>query len=336
MPLDVTSPIDASTIFRVTQLGKPHPVYLLEGWTHGTGVVVKIESMADSKSVKTNTLIMRSASPGAITIPLKPAEVQQIRQWCQANPDSEGGSDLALRFAGAGTWIKMKIAQNLIDLADASNKAHGGDKTDVRKVAKALSAKGGLEALGGIIAADLFNSNNDRFVFDGNGGCLWPPHSRGLQQARLQCLLNVGNVFVAIGETGQMKPIGLDTWDPGSSHKNLREKLSEGVVSWPGRFLADSEKQNRINIGLMVESDLEAVLGPRNRKNLLAKAVFGDARLPQDAAVRITKGIEEGALKIRAWLKSKYGPGTGKKLPVGLATRLAVLKWFNSRDFPLI
>ena len=333
MPLDINQPIDADSIFRVTQLGKPHPVYLLEGWTHGTGVVVKIESMSTTKNVKSNAMIMRAASPGAITIPLKPAEVQSVVAWCKANPDSEDGRDLALRLPLPGTWIKMKIAQNLIDLADAANKARGGDKADVRKIAKALNAPGGLEALGGIIAADAFNSNNDRFVFDGGGGCLWPPTP---PQTRLKCLLNVGNVFVASSETGKMKPVGLDTWDPGSSHKNLREKLDESGTQWPGRMLADSEKTARLNFAALVEEDMDTVLGPRNRKNLLAKAFFGTARLGSDADQRIARGIEEGAKKIRAWLKTKYGPGTGKRLPVGLATRLAVLKWLSSKDFPML
>ena len=329
MPLDLNTLIEPSSIFSIKGLSPGHPVYLLEGWTHGTGLVVKLESNAPAKHVKSNAMIMHAVSPGATAVPLKPAELQALSAWCAANTDSAAAAPLTGDLRQTGTWIKMNAAQNLLDLSGAAGKAATGDKTDVRLIAKTLNAPGGLEALGAIIAADAFNSNNDRFAFDGNGGQRWPKNPPG---PSLQCLANVGNVFIASSSSGAMKPIGLDTWDPGSQHKNLRDKLDESLARWPGRMLGDAAKQDRVNFASMVVGDLETVLGPRNR-NFIAKALVGTNRLGPNSEARVVTGIEQGAKKIRDYLKQRYAT---HKLPVGLSHRLNALGWLNRKDFPLL
>lgn len=328
MPLDLKTLIEPSSIFAIKALSPGHPVYLLEGWTLGTGLVIKQESTLAAKNVKTNAMIMHAVSPGATAVPLKPAELQALRTWVTGNPDSTGGRALVSDLGQTGTWLKMNAAQGLIDLKGAANAALAGDKSDVRLIAKALNAPGGLEALGAIIAADAFNSNNDRFAFDGMGGMNW-------NGARLQCLANVGNVFVASSKSGAATPIGLDTWDPGSQHKNLREALNEQLSRWPGRMLADAAKAERVTFANMVVEDLEMVLGPRNR-NFLAKALVGTDRLDKQAKPRVVAGIESGAQKIRDYLKHRYGPASRQTLPVGLAHRLGALGWLSRSDFPLL
>jgi len=328
MPLDLNSLIEPSSIFAIKALSPGHPVYLLEGWTEGTGLVIKQESTLAAKNVKTNAMIMHAVSRGATAVPLKPAELQALRTWAGANRDSTGGTALISDLGQTGTWLKMKAAQGLIDLKSAANAASAGDKTDVRVIAKALNAPGGLEALGAIIAADAFNSNNDRFAFDGFGGMNW-------NGARLKCLANVGNVFVSASKSGAMTPIGLDTWDPGSQHKDLRDALNEQMARWPGRMLADAAKAERVAFADMVVDDLETVLGPRNR-NLIAKAMVGTNRLDKQAKPRVVAGIEAGARKIRDYLKLRYGPASRQTLPVGLAHRLGAIGWLSRSDFPLM
>jgi hypothetical protein len=328
MPLDLNTLIEPSSIFSIKALSPGHPVYLLEGWTLGTGLVIKQESTIAAKNVKTNAMIMHAVSPGATAVPLKPAELQALRTWSTANPESAAGRAVVSDLVQTGTWLKMKAAQGLIDLKGAANAALAGDKSDVRLIAKALNAPGGLEALGAIIAADAFNANNDRFAFDGQGGMNW-------QGSRLQCLANVGNVFIAANKSGAMTPIGLDTWDPGSQHKDLRDPLNEQLARWPGRLLADPAKADRTTFADMVVDDLETVLGPRNR-NFFAKALVGTDRLDRQAKPRVVTGIEAGARKIRDYLKHRYGPASRQTLPVGLAQRLSAAGWLSRVDFPLL
>ena len=327
---NMNSRIRPHAIDFVSQFVDRHPVFLLEG-VDGN-LVVKQEG--DNRvNVGNSAAIMTSVDPGARSVVLESVEVAALTAISKVCKHGDGCKcDKIKHFLNTGkasTWIKMEAKTDLLDLASAAEARFQGDRTNVKLIAKTLRDTGGLEKLGSIIAADAFNGYNDRFAFDGHGGDLFPPNATDTAPGRLKCLLNVGNVFVCMAPSGGATVVGLDTFDPGSQHKDWRTELNEGVVEWPGRMLADSALAERMAFASMVAEDLETVLGPRNRKN-----PFGTKRrMPKDAAKRLNAGMFEGAKKIRRSLIDRGRQGY--KHPIGLVQRLDALGWLNERDFKL-
>ena len=107
---------------------------------------------------------------------------------------------------------------------------------------------------------------------------------------------------------------GLDFLDPGSENKSHQMSVAD-QGEWGGKLLRRDEKSNRMKFVHKVVDDLNDVLGPRNRKAFFLRK----NRLGSDACNRLNWGMEDGALKIKAMLKTK------RDLPAGTADRLRLL-----------
>lgn len=329
--LGLKNPLKAEDIYKISELSQGHPVFKVEGWGDGSSkkvdaIVLKMEG-ANSKGVVVAASIMGMVDPRSAQVALTPQELQELKTWVNGGevPDVESfrvAQTVATTLAQPGTWLKMEL-RKLMTLDDAVANRLGGDKADVRVIAHALRQHGGLEKLGEIIAADLFNGSNDRFAY--------PPYANaqpGKHPIPTKVVQNVGNVFIACaGRSGT--PIGLDNFDPGSATKYVdgpeANDMDLGLQSWGGNLLVRANKADRDLFIAAVIEDMEALLGggSRNRKN-----PFGSQnRLGTGRKQRLTNGIASGAKKMEAAFAKLQRNANGRSLHVGIQRKLAQLGW---------
>ncbi len=343
--LGVNQPIESwPDIKAVVPLANARPVYLLVG-TDDSHVVIKNEvgGQSDATNLKFANRAMRTVSPAFVSKVCLRSEVQVLKQrvdyevmLCDMKllPLPAEIDHLDQSLQNGGVWFKMEKAEGVLGLNTAMAQARNQqDKSGIRQIAAALQ-KGGLDALGKIIAADLFNGNTDRFnPFNqdrfGNtvraGDVI--PGSNPLQ--RFAVLLNVGNVLISM-QNNQNRPIGLDAYEAQGDWRKLDktiqqlELVAQNNERWPGRHLEDTpqEAQWRAQFAALVAADLETALGPRNRK------IFWGTRrrLPKNAAARILAGMNAGIRELQTTF-AQYVNKPGKARPVGLTDRLNILGW---------
>ncbi len=310
MPLSVNNTIVTADIEHITMF-KNMKVWRLEGSANDQ-IVIKIDH-PQAPQIKAANIIIKAVDPRAKLKILTTAERQAIKQFVD---DFENlvtyyqalgvtyGADQAAAIASlkqsltfTEPFVKME-ALNLRDLEGALTVRMTGDKTDLRSFAATLIAPGGLETLGAIVAADMYNGNKDRF-YPGSHGT----RTIGTVALNLRCLVNVGNVFKI--NTGTGSALGaLDFVDPQSRFKDPNIPLAQAEAAagekWPGRYL--SEKWRRQAFAKDIVHDLEAILSPKKSRFSLK------SKLPSDAASRIEKGMVQGAKQIAAKLEQKYNP----------------------------
>lgn len=317
-------PLDSAHLTGVVNLSANRPVFLLTA-TDNSHVVIKQEVQVhanDAQNMKFALKVVKTVSPNAAGKALTPAEVQVLQDFVDMNDYiaevtmRQLAPDLAYLkqlLAANGMWYKMEKAEGIMNIEDAKNKAAAGNKTDVRAIAAAFSAPDGLEALGRIIAADLWNGNNDRFTPGGTGG-------NGYHVCQ-----NPGNVLLAT--QGTLKPIGLDAYEAMGVFRNYNATIDqlEGADEWGGRLLAENPaaRARLKEFCRLVIADIEAILGPRNRRGL--GRLGRTSRLPADAVTRLQHGIIAGALPIKAKMRQLAGRANP---PAGLISRLTVVGWW--------
>lgn len=334
--------VDSTLIKTVVPLADARPIYLLVG-TDESQVVIKKEltfNHHDKDNLHYANLAMHRVSPAFLAEVCLPFEVEVLRSFVDMYisiadmtftlvPAEIDHLDNALQSGGA--WFKMSKAEEVRDLSEAMKQlSDHNDKSGVRQIAAALR-RGGLEALGKIIAADLFNGNVDRFnpYFTNRFGqekrvgdrIPGPP-----PQQQFAVLLNIGNVLFSMRQN-ESRPIGLDPYDRQGHwrkmNKTIRrlESTSPGGEDWPGHHLKNipQETQWRARFATLIAEDLETALGPRNRKI----AVLSSRRLPRNADARILTGMNTGINDLKnTFNRSRLGP-----IPAGLRDRLHILGW---------
>jgi hypothetical protein len=266
-----------------------HPVFLIAGYD-GSHLVIKKESTLDQQNVRRNQLAMQLASPQARSVILSLNEVTALhtavadaRSWAiiLQRPLSPDVGVLDQYLANPGTWFKMKEAKGLMNLGGAVQRLQTGDKSGVRAMAKALNGSGGLEALGKIVGADMFNNNGDRFTWKGGGFV-----EVGTERIDVKALVNVGNVMGAMSGS-KLTMIGLDSWDPlGVDQADMNQQISPDL--WLGVILAEPKASARLEFAKLIADDLNLLLGPRDRRFEFLQ----QTRLNPDAPKRIVKGME--------------------------------------------
>lgn len=314
MPLSVNSPIVAADIDHIKML-KDLKVWLLKGFNDDK-IVIKKDAVY-APQIKSANPIIKAIAPGSKLKILTPAEITALnnfvaayegwaRELDQMGMDLDPEEDQAVkdlkevlgpRFPEP--FVKME-AVNVMDLEKALDQrmAPNADKTNLRAFAATLKAPGGLERLGKIIAADLFNGNTDRFH---------PNRKKAITVGgvtiNLRCLVNVGNVFRV--ETAGGSEVGaLDFVDPQALFKDTNQPLTQVEKNvdklWPGRILADKKLRNLFADDVV--HDLEAILSPR-------KSIFSlKTKLGSGASGRIATGMAEGTKLIKSKLEAKYNP----------------------------
>ncbi|MGJ8638089.1 MAG: hypothetical protein ACSHYA_01735 [Opitutaceae bacterium] len=330
--LSLRSPIAASDIYTIEALAPGHPVYRLDGFGDGTGridsIVVKLEGNADPRNVKAAAALMTVVDPKARTVVLSAQEIQSLRIWAGggAVPSTDAfrtATKLQNDLTQTGAWVKMDV-KRLKTLQDAVMRRidpANPDKADVRVIANALKNSGGLEKLGEIIAADLFNGNTDRFAPPSAVGPAFGT-TMGPGGVRLEVISNVGNVFVYCNGNGSGKPIGLDNYDPSSEWKDLNNAAID-ANRWGGILLLDSKKPEREEYARSIISDLEGLLGPRNR----SYRFLPQNRLGTGRKRRLRHGMESGAKKLRRFLQNWQRANPHHQHKPAIAAKMALLQW---------
>lgn len=345
MGLQLNGQIVAEDILAVTRLDPNRDVYLLVGAVDK--IVIK-RDIATNPAMQFNALqaarIMKVVSPTVATRNVSFAEIQAVLMWVKeemrstkgpADPDLVAFDASMMRayspprpehmrhhnnsqsgFNNVG-WIKTTFYEGLTNLESAAQKARDkGDKSGIRAIAAALSAPGGLEALGEILAMDAFNGNIDRFDMSPN-----PQGDKGCRR-----LVNIGNVAVCL-QNGVIKPVGMD---PFSADSNLGDVTKKGMPGlerpglpreeWTGYRLKPDQRPWRIKFCEDVAWDLEHMLGPRNR------VIRGLAtnRLPRDAALRLAAGMDMGTARLKTRLLAMRDQ---RRAPPRLISAIVALGW---------
>lgn len=321
MSLNVNGQIMAEDIFAVTKLDPHRPVYLLVGAVEK--IVVKRDNtpqVNDPRNMVHALRNMRAVDRTMATRPLTPIELREIARFIEGEKGDEhpfGGGEYTdlqefekdLRPAGGVSWVKTSFFEGLINLEGAAAKAREqGNKSGVRAIAAALTAPGGLEKLGAILAIDAFNGNDDRFDFSNQ-----PVVNPGLHR-----LTNPGNVAVCL-QHNVMRPVGMDAYAGAAEFRSL-DKAGQPPREWSGYRLKDDQRGWRQRFCEEVAADIETTLGPRNRKLLFAAT----NRLPKNAGQRLAAGMDQGIAKLKATLQTIRDP---RQAPPGLIGRMVALGW---------
>jgi hypothetical protein len=154
---------------------------------------------------------------------------------------------------------------------------------------------------------------------NGNGGT-GNPNPRG---GNFQVLINLENVVLST-QNGALQVLGLDAYEALGMFRHLDQTVAvmenNSGGQWSGRRLVPNQAPWRLQFATLCIADLEAALGPRNRKMLPGRT----NRLPNNAVQRLANGIDLGITD----LQNKLGPWRNKaNCPAGLMDRLNVLNW---------
>jgi hypothetical protein len=333
--MNIQQDISNKTFTEIKQLAAGHPVFLV---TTSDGVfVIKAENSSSGRLVQFSAEIMNHIDSNAASRVLSRNEVMAIRNFAMGNPGSviETAGTLNTFITNAmkpplpptpgqrfgvpqqtAVFTIMQAKNQLNDIESAAMEALGGDKTKVKLFTKAFNEPKNLKRLGLILAADAFNANQDRINFDGPGVKVGPN--------RLQRIWNPGNIFIA-DEKKRMTVIGLDNFDPNSMINQSPNNFD--ATDYPGLYLRADKAGDRNTLLTAVASDIELLLGPRNRKF----SFLQQTRLPKNAVQLMEQGMKEGADKILAFLKQKYANGN---VGLPMTQRLQALGWLNRANFP--
>lgn len=331
--LSTRNPLVADDIYQASELAPGHPVFKLEGWGDGNSnkidtIVLKVES-GDARSVHAATMMMNFVDKNSRQVVLTPAEIQELRTWATTAEvpnvaTFRTAQEITKCLGQQGSWLKMKY-KTLMTLDDAvNNRLNHNDKADVRVIAKALKSHGGLEKLGEIIAADLFNGSNDRFAYPPQ-----PAQDGKYPGVPLKVIQNVGNVFVACNGNGSGKPVGLDNYDPFSQHRHIdgpqAQTMDLSIHTWGGNLLLKANGPQRTTFVAAIIEDLEGLLGGGSRNR---KTRFGSQnRLGIGRKQRLLKGIDSGAKKLQKAFRQTRRQAHGRQLSDGISRKLAALGW---------
>jgi hypothetical protein len=309
MSLTVNGQIMAEDIFAVKKLDTHRPVYLLVGAIEK--IVVKRDNTPrpnDPRNMVHALRNMRAVDRTMATRPLTPNELREIARFIageKGDADPFDGKKYTaldelerdLQAAGGVSWVKTSFFEGLINLEDAAAEAREKvSKSGVRAIAAALTAPGGLEKLGAILAID------------------------GLRR-----LTNPGNVGLCL-QHNVMRPVGMDAYAGAAEFRSL-DKAGQPDRGWSGYRLKDDQRGWRQRFCEEVAADIETMLGPRNRKILFAAT----NRLPKNAGQRLATGMDQGIAKLNATLRTIGDP---RRAPPGLIGRMVALGWANPAPPP--
>jgi len=321
MALSLTAPIVYDDIQEIVLL-KPLKVFLLRGYA-GDEIVIKADAV-QAGHVKSAGVVVKAIDPGVKMKVLTPPEILELRNYVElylavmdvmgavivTDPERAAIDSLRQLFAMPGNVTMMKMnKQTLQDLGEAFNMRSQGDKGPVKQFITALKSPGGLEKLGQVIAADMYNGNTDRFCPLEPGVPPMPPLSAGSLSVQLKVVVNPGNVMIIVGPTGVFSASLLDYVDPQSQFKDSTHTLAnqEAGQVWPGRTLID--KTARHAFAKDVIEDLEKILHPKKHKLSLK------TKLGSDAVKRLEAGMLEAVKLIKRALEVKYNPAKWNSVP---------------------
>jgi hypothetical protein len=313
--------------------GPKHPVYLI-ACDDGSHLVLKGDNTTSKKAgplgLKHNLGAMRAVNPAGAGKVLSPQEMAVLQDYVDKSlavtrllrcyGEADDVVNLRNHLSMGWTWFKMLKVEGLVGLEGAIDALkHSKDKTGVRAFAASLNAPGGFERLGQIAAVDLYNGNTDRFTSKAGDGCTNPLTA---DHSSFKAIGNLANVLIGL-QDGKVAPIGLDSFDPNGRFGQVTLTVDQMEAAnplddlWSGRLLAPNAGAQRKKFAQDLFDDLQAALGPRNRKLFF----LSKNRLKSNGAARILAGMEQAIPLLRQRLDRKLG--RSNPLP-GLASRRAV------------
>ncbi len=329
MSLQVQSEFTDQDIHGVARLDPARPVFLLAG--DRSQLVIKRDMTpfaGDDRNMRYALRNMKAVDASVASRQLSHREVDALHSFVElqrldaafaGTSPSAGVLGLAEELAPGGrgnTWLKMNKLEGLVNLESAFLKAKDeSDKSGIRAFAAALSAPGGLEKLGMILAVDLFNGNDDRCAL----GKM--PQAEAYHGLHLYRVVNVGNLLVCMDGL-QLKPVGLDAYAGRAEFRNVN-LAGPPAREWPGWYLRSDGTSVawRRQFAEDVVEDIKLLLGKRRRRGIYA-LVGNKDRLPPNAALRLAIGMDSGIVLLRQRLLSM---GHAGQRPPGLQARISAL-----------
>lgn len=308
----------AEDIVSVRELSRGQPVWLLTGLWDST-LVIKAEPKGDkgSSSLDQVAQIMAIVSPGMKKIKvLASSELTELKKWINFMQLTDDGFDedrtmllLAIQRSLGNqqrTFMKMETLR-LMTLEDGNDRAS-------KRIGKVLNGRNGLEDMGKIIAADMFNCNNDRFNFSTptnlESGIKWGP-----KQKKLRYLVNPGN-FMIREDGNEATLVGMDTY----CNSDVIELSKEVPNTWIYSIFHPNRRKESVNIiAEHCAYDLKKVIGKTT-------GVISRYRLDKRAEERLAAGMIEGADAIEQYFRLKFGR-QGAVVPGGLPSRANLAGW---------
>jgi len=313
MPIPVLKPEIINNIhtFELDPTGNwknNRPAWLLDLGAYGNAVL-KAEvsgsgpqAMAEA-SAKWGGKLMKQISPLAKPSLITPAEKQVLLGLPDDKFTNLLHRDYLKGVLGAPIFIfyKMEFVENLksAEKMVAENK---GDKLMLK-----LKNKDTMVKLGEIIAADMFNGNEDRFNKKGD-------------------VVNVGNIVFQKMADKTYTPVGLDFFEAGGQFSGAHKSGYGDLNTWSGATLRTKEARN--NLARNVLTSLNALNATGLQLNM-----WGDLK-------NLTDGIAIGAEKVKHYLttKQKLASNTGivmgrgragatRGLPSGIVAKMEFLGW---------
>ncbi len=317
--LDISKHITLEDISEITA-AKNGKIMILRG-DDDSRLVLKADNVKPEQ-VKANKAVIKTVDPTLKTNILHAVEadeiiiyinrvVQDANQFARAvklkdAPDRTIANMLAtlndVKEGRGFTVLKMNY-QEVVDLKSADEERLNGEGTAIARFIAALVANpgkkdGGLETLGRLIAADMFNGNTDRFNPPGESDATYTIDGKNHSLSTLQ---NIGNVF--INTTDQNAFVSaLDFIDPNSrfapQHIPITKIEKDEKVVWGFRSLF--KKADREAFAAGVIKDLELILDHRNANKVKDRHVLG-----ADRKKRIMAGMMYGIKDIEQKLTAK-------------------------------
>lgn len=281
-------------VFKVTFEGEEEPI-VVKAETKNRG------SQEKPRSAVFASLIMEAVDPKIKFELLTRDEIMEITRVRAECFLPEGRDNVAMNYLHALAeepsffLTKLAFIPQLRSLESKLTKVDAKSVQRAEKLVARMSTTPALVQLGKIIAADLFNGNNDRFDTQGN-------------------LINLGNVmFEKMGDKSYV-PVGLDHLDPHSSVTNLTQSID--LSEWGGHNLKKA--------GELAVRVIQSI-------NAKIRQLVPDPSAPQLDQSKcggiLKAGIEEGANLIRQRLMQIYT--AGGMVPGGAAQRMRALGWIK-------
>lgn len=319
--LSVTYPIQYNDLFDFSALSKGHPVWLVTG-DCGSALVIKGDVMTESSTVDQALQIMNLMSPSGRTTQLTTAELGALVRYTSELRKLNAGEDPTLDEAilffqslAAKPMYKFTKMDVLKLTTLGSSNRELSDKNAIKLIAKAANAPGGLEDLGEIIGADMWNCNYDRFSFIDIDN----PGTITVNGVKMNHLINLGNIMVH-EMAGEYRFVGLDALDPTSNNLDFSKQYV--INKWGFRWFdrrVPTFRENVQCIGDRCASDLKYALGKKS-------GLLKQYRLKSGGGARIAKGLMNAVVNIERHLKGMYGPAL-RNAPKSIRDRAEEVGW---------
>lgn len=285
------------------------PAWLVDMGQQGN-IVVKAEFKgntplgAAAASAKWGGKVMKQISPLAKPEIITSTEEAALTGLPPANFTNQSHHDYFKLVITSGQFVfyKMNFVDNLKS-ADNMMTANKGDKLILK-----LKTKDTMLKLGEIIAADMFNGNEDRFNKNG-------------------AVVNAGNIVFQKMADKTYKPVGLDFFEAQGQFSGAhRSGYNNNLDQWSGNTLKNNNTINELS--RKVVNSLNALNNGGLQLN-----TWGDLK-------NLTDGIHSGVAKIKQYLTTKeklsnrsgivLGRGRGgnnRGLASGVAAKMQHLGW---------